>query len=532
MKKQLIIALAAASAAAVLMTSGCAALDTIKERLSFEETRTDDGTEEILSEEESNSVTLGVFDFDTFNPLTTKSETVREAMQLVYEPLFELDEEMRPVPVLAESCSVSPDGITVSITLKQGVKWHDGAEFDAYDAAYTIKSIRNGYTEYTAALADVADHSVTDNYSIQLTLKRPVPNIAALLTFPIVKYQTPLTVNSAYTPIGTGPFKLDGKLSTDKMQLSAFEEYRGGRAAADRAYIVFAPDADKYRSMFEASEIDVITSETVDLTQYMPKGGISIDTFVTDRLTFLGFNLQSEELLSSETRVGLSQLINKGDIIRSVLYSHAVAVDAPINPSSYLYSTDKTVFDADEISAREHLENDGWALNSNGNYARVVNNSRQALSFKILVNEESAEKTGVAEKIAEYFNKLGVYAEVDAEPYEIYVSRINARQFDLFIGEYELSPNLDLTPLTASGGNYFSYSNPDADTLIAQIGMTSDEESQKLLFAQLADVMARDMPFVPLYYREGSVLYGAKIKSGICPSVSAFYRGSAGWSTR
>lgn len=532
MKKLLIIAIAAATAAAVLMMSGCAALDTLKEKLQFEETQTEAGTDEIPEEEVSNSVTVGVFGFDTFNPLTTKSETVREAMQLVYEPLFELDEQMRPVPALAESYSVSPDGRTVLINLRQGVKWHDGEEFDSYDAAYTIKNIRSGNTEYTAALSDVADHRITDNYSIQLTLKRPVPNFVALLTFPIVKYQTPLTINQSYTPVGTGPFKFDGKLSTDKMQLSAFEEYRGGRAAVDRAYIVFAPDADKYHSMFEASEIDVITSETVDLTQYMPKGGISIDTFVTDRLTFLGFNLQSEELLGSETRIGLSQMINKGDIISSVLYSHAEAVDAPINPSSYLYHTDKTIFEADDISAREHLENDGWKLNSNGNYTRLVNNSLQALSFEILVNKESAEKTGVAEKIAEYFNKLGVYAEVDAVPYETYVSRINAHQFDVFIGEYELDPNLDLTPLTASGGNYFSYSNPDTDTLIAQIGMTSDEESQKILFSQLAEVMAQDMPFVPLYYREGSVLFGAKIKSGICPSVSAFYRGSAEWSAR
>lgn len=529
MRKLLIIALAAAMLAAA---SGCDAVDKLKESLSFSQTETGVGTVENIEEETSNSITLGVVDFDTFNPLTTQSETVREAMQLIYEPLFELDGEMRIVPVLAESYSVSPDGRVISINLKQGIKWHDGAEFNAYDAAYTIKNIRNGSTTYTEVLQNVADHRITGDYSIELTLKKSVPNFAALMTFPIVKYQTPLSINASYTPIGTGPFKFDGKLGTDKMQLSAYEEYRGGRASADNAFIVFVPDAGRYRSMFEASEIDVITSDTVDLTQYMPKGGISINKFITDRFTFLGYNLSLEELLGSETRIGLSQIIDKGDIISSVLYSHAVAVDAPINPSSYLYHTDKTIFTADDISAHDHLENDGWKPNSSGNYARTVNNKNQILSFEILTNEESAEKTGVAAKIAEYFNKFGIEATVDAVPYDQYISRINAKDFDMFIGEIELSGNLDLSALTSLEGNYFAYQNGDVDTLIAQIGMTPNEEEQKLLFEQLADIIDRDMPFVPLYYREGSVLSGAKIKSGINPSVSTFYRGCGQWSTK
>lgn len=529
MRKILIIALIAAI---LLGVSGCDAVDRFMESFSVPETEIDIDTSETADAEVSNSITVGVFDFDTFNPLTTNSVTVRDAMQLVFEPLFELDEQMRIVPALAENYSVSLDGRTVSINLKQGIKWHDGNDFNAYDVAYTIKNIRNGNTTYTELMENVADHRITDTYSLEIKLKKSVPNFAALLTFPIVQYQTPIIISSTYTPIGTGPFKFDGKLSTDKMQLSAYEEYRDGRAAADKAFIVFAPDSDRYHSMFEASEIDVITSDTVDLTQYMPKGGIKINKFVTDRFTFLGYNTESEKLLGSETRIGISKFINKDDIISSVLYSHAVAVDAPINPSSYLYHTDKTVFAADDIAAREHLENDGWKLNSDGNYTRMVNNKRQSLYFKILTSEENSEKVGTAKKIAEQLNKFGVGAEVEAVPYEQYISRINSKDFDVFIGEIELGANLDISPLTSASGNYFSYRNTDADTLIAQIGMTSGEDDQKLLFEQLAAVVARDMPFVPLYYREGSVLTGAKIKSGINPSVSMFYRDCEKWSTK
>lgn len=516
----------------VLTVSGCDTLDNIKDKFMSADTEIEVETEQEAEEEVSNSLTLGVFDFDTFNPLTTQSQTVREAMQLVYEPLFELDGEMRIVPVLAENYSVSLDGRVISINLKQGIKWQDGADFNAYDAAYTIKSIRNGLTTYTDLLENVIDHKITDDYSIQLTLRKSVPDFAALLTFPIVKYQTPMVISTTYTPVGTGAFKFDGKLGTDKMQFSAFEECHNGRAPADNAFIVFAPDADRYHSMFEASEVDVITSNTIDLTRYMPKGGITISKFITNKLTFLGFNLNKAELSGSGTRVGLSEMINKDDIIRSVLYSHAAATDAPINPSSYLYHTDKTIFAADDISAHDRLSAEGWELNSRGIYARTVDNETQTLSLDILTNGESEEKVNVANRLSEYFRKIGVDATVDAVSYDKYISRINARDFDMFIGETELPANLDISQLAGSGGNYFSYQNPDVDTIMAQLGMTSGEEEKKLLISQLVQIMSNDMPFVPLYYREGSVLSGAKIKSEINPSVSTFYRNCGQWSTK
>lgn len=529
MKKFLIVLLAIS---VLFLAAGCDAIDRIKNTIASEQKNIDETDTEIPETEKSNSINVGVLDFDTFNPLTTESETVREAMQLVYEPLFELDSKMQIVPVLAEDYALSPDGRTLTINLKSGIKWHDGSDFNAYDAAYTIKNIRNGSTTYTDVLSNVADYRITDDYSIEITLRSPVPNFAALLTFPIVKYQTAMTKSSTYTPIGTGPFKFDGKLSTDKMQLSAYEEYRDGRPEADNAYIVFIPDLEKYHTMFEASEIDVITSNMVDLTQYMPKGGVTINKFVTNKLTFLGYNFHTSALWGNETRIGLSELINKDDIISSVIYSHGFPVDVPINPSSYLYSSDKTVFNADEISAKEHIENDGWSINSSGDYERIFNNQKQTLKLRLLTNGESAEKVGVANKIAEYFEKMGIGVVVEAESYDQYVKRIDAKDFDMFIGEIELGDNMDLSPLVKSSWNYFTYQNSDVDTLIAQLGMTTNEEEQKLLFEQLADIMLEDMPFVPLYYREGSVLSGSKIKTGIEPSVSTFYRDCEKWSMK
>ena len=116
--------------------TGCEFLDTLKG--DYEESA-EEMTEGVVAQPEiSNSISMGIIDLDTFNPLMTTSETVKETLELVYEPLFDIDEKMRPVPVLAESYTVSPDGRTFDIKLRTDVTWHDGTRFTAMDAAYTL----------------------------------------------------------------------------------------------------------------------------------------------------------------------------------------------------------------------------------------------------------------------------------------------------------------------------------------------------------------------------------------------------------
>lgn len=529
MKKIILLVLAAAM---LVCLPGCDAVTDLKNAV--EDIINPSATEDPVSGENpviiNNSINLGVCDFDTFNPLKTESQTVKDCMQLVYEPLFELDPQMRIVPVLAKDYSVSPDGKQIIVNLKEGVLWHDGSTFDAYDAAYTIRRIRQGDTTYTDALSVVSDHKVIGDYSIQINLRYSVPNFVALLTFPIVKYQTDMTGDAKYSPVGTGPFMFDGMITSSRFRMSAFEGYRDGRAQLDNVYLERIPDADKYRSMFEASEFDVMTSEMVDLTKYMPRGNVNVYDFVTNRLTFLGFNLGSSLFAGNETRMGLAEYINKEEIVSSIIYSHGVATNIPINPSSYLYYDTNTDFTGNISEGEPHLGNDGWGTDENGSYVRTKNGVRETLGFKILTNKDSEEKVSIAKKIAEYFNRNGINASVDAEPYEQYTALINAKNYDVFIGEVELGSNLDLSPLISSAGNYFGYGNVTADTLIGQLGMTQTEDEQRELFRQLGDIMLTDMPFVPIFYRKGSVLAGASIKSGISPSVSGFYRNNLWWS--
>lgn len=511
--------------------AGCETIDRIKQRIAQEEPNTA-AVENNTENEVSNSISVGILDFDTFNPLLTKSETVKECMQMVYEPLFDVNESLRPVPVLAESYTVSPDGRTIDITLKNNILWQNGANFTAYDAAYTIKQIRSGITTYTDLLANMADYKATGDYTLQIVLNYAVPDFVSLLTFPIVQYQSDMKMNVNYIPVGTGPFGFETQMSTGKISFKAFDNYHSGKALIDNMYVYTVPDLQKYESMFEASEIDLMTGETVDLSEYTPRGSARNNEYITNKMTFVGYNLRNSALWGAQTRKGLSKLIDKDSIVNSTIYSRGVACDIPINPSSIFYYDTNTKFKADELLATQFLGNDGWGINRDGKYVRTVNGEKQTLEFEILTNVDSAEKVNIAKKIAEFFEGFGIPTSVSALTYDQYMEKINAKDYDIMIGEIEIGANLDLTPLVSSSDNYFSYQNTSLDMLAGQIGMTHDEEQMKDLFRQYSDIIIDDMPFTPLFFRKGDVMSSSKIKSEVVPSVTRQFRNVEAWSVK
>ncbi len=538
MKRKLICILLAAVTAVGIC--GCSSvtewIDAQKARLIRPEAQAGTQTETSEEQEEEtpqkpNSISAGIYDFDTFNPLVTRSRSVKEAMELVYEPLYTLDGQMRPVPVLADSVEKSADGRTVTLNIKQGVTWHDGSMFTADDVAYTFQVIRSGITDYTQNLACVADVYAAGDHSVQITLNRSVPTFESLLIFPIIKLETDMSVDPGYIPNGTGPFCYGTKSSVDEIYFGAFENYRGGRAAIDAMYLQLAGTYDKYMSMLEASEIDFSSGDIVDLTKYMPKGSLQIYDYPENRMVFLGFNMANEMLSGGLTRKGISKLIDRGEIVDSVIFSRGTASEIPINPASYLYYGEGGEFEADVLSANSMLGDDGWGPNEDGLFVRNANGHTQRMSFELLTNADNSEQAEIAAAVAEQLGRLGLRIKITKLPYEQFMQRVTSGGYDMFIGEADIPANMDLAQLTQPGGNYFAYNNPELDTIGQQMGMVNSEEELKALFKQYSEIVLNDMPFAVIYYRKGSLISSRNVTEGVDPSYAWLYKNCSAWST-
>ncbi len=469
-----------------------------------------------------SSITLGIVELDTYNPLLTNSPTMKNMLGFIFEPMFMLDDTTKPECVLAAGYQVSPDGKSIRINLKNNVLWHDGTLFVANDVVYTVNAIMNSDTNYSYLLDDVSSVLAVDNYTVTITFKRSVPDPATLLIFPIIKNGS---IAEPFRPIGTGAFCLD----YDK--LSAYINYHGSQPQLKTIEIKSVPDNEKFLSLFNASVVDIADSYMIDMSEYMPRSNAKVYDFYSNEMLYVGFNAEDTVFKYPETRRSVSAVINRQDIASHVYFSRATAVNYPINPNSEFYPVNKGNLSNDDGKAEKILKDEDWKKDKKGTYFYADNVGMTYFSVQILANSDDKECLKAASRISDTMTNMGMKNTVISCPENEFNERIRVGNYDMFIGSARLLPNNDLTDLLSSG-NLLNYSNAETDILLSQIGTLTNEEDKSAVYDKLFENISEQAPIAPICFIKESLITSAKLKSGVAPSVSGTVRNAAEWSIK
>ncbi len=160
---------------------------------------------------------------------------------LIFDNLMELDDHIRVTPKLAERLD-HPTPTTYLVTLKQGVRFHDGHELTSADVVYTFRSFldpefvsgrKGGYRELHAVDA-------TGRHTVVFTLDKPFTSFPINLIMPIVPAGAATTLSRQ--PVGTGPYRFVRYGVDDRLELESFNEYFGGRPRNDGLILKIVPD--------------------------------------------------------------------------------------------------------------------------------------------------------------------------------------------------------------------------------------------------------------------------------------------------
>jgi len=152
----------------------------------------------------------------------------------IYEGLYSLDAGNRPIPMLAESHTVSRDGLTYTFKLRQGVKFHNGKEMTSDDVVASLTRWGKQSIYGKALFAQVAEWKVVDKHTAEMKLKEKsaivlislaVPNnFAAIYPREIAEKFPPEIKVTEY--VGTGPFKLAEWKPDQHIRMVRFDEYK------------------------------------------------------------------------------------------------------------------------------------------------------------------------------------------------------------------------------------------------------------------------------------------------------------------
>lgn len=424
---------------------------------------------------------------DGMNPFTAKSLLNSTVMPLVYSGLFSLNEKYETENALAASVTVS--GTEVTVTLDSGSRFSDGSTVSADDVVYSFnQSKTSAYYSSMLLCVDSAVAAGRDKVVFKMTTADKFA--AALLTFPVVKLNTAAEESSV--PVGAGAYVYTA--TADGGTLTPNTHYIGVKYKTDK--IVLSNTADT-KPLMHSLVIGNITACFDDLSggesERINASSVQIDL---NNLVFLGLNADGA-FSDAKLRSALSGAIDRDKLINSGFEGFGTATQLPFNPVWYGLKG---------ITPVKHDTDSDSAYLGQGLSGRTV---------KILVCSDNNFKVKFAEELASELSSLGVKTNIVSASYDAYKSGVESGGYDIYIGEYKLTGDMNIS------------------------GLINDEEFKNKYLEMLAGTLSikdfvkefeSTMPFVPVAIRNGVLAYSRDVENEVKSTPGNVFSNLTEWS--
>lgn len=402
------------------------------------------------------------------NPLFAEDDSSRDVDALIYQGLTTIGPSQEVEPLLAQSWSLSDDGLKYTFVLRTDVKWADGQPLTVADVLYTFKVLQDpGYTQAAAAIwRDVQVSAAGDN-GVSFTLKAPSSSFPLLLSMsapdsfgilPEHIFHSTIPKMVANDPhswaraLGTGPFSV-ASISSDSTTIT-LKRNPHARPAPYLDTFVFqsyptVEDAVKAERNGEVDTVGGLQLHDVRDLQHQPN--ITVKDIKTNEVVTLLFNLdptQAAPLDNQSVREALVQGVNRAQVIATALGGLADPAPGPIPPANWAYSTAAAKYGYDPIAAGKTLDSAGWVLPSPG-AIRMKDGKPFHLT---LVTADLQPYATVADVVALELRHIGVDVVVDKEPADHLLSDfLIGRHYQMALAAIENGPDPDQYSLWHSG---------------------------------------------------------------------------------
>lgn len=480
---------------------------------------------------------------DTLNPLLTESSSNAQTLQLVFDGLIAYDASMDIAPALADDWSVSEDGRTWIFELREDVKWHDGTPFTANDVEFTFRLLRRRDLEsiYRRNIQYVSHFNVEDDYTFKVVLSQPYGSFVRMMDMPILpKHIYEVLdleqIKEHVEPIGTGPFEFVSYIPLKQVALKANDTWwKGQRPYIDEIMVKIIPDNDTALHALKINEIEYVSTNVVDWEKYSGKNNLKTHEYLTHYYEFIGVNFNHPVLSDAAVRRAMAYALDRNKMVNEILLGHAAITDVPILPGTTLYDKTADTYTYNVEKAKQILAEAGWEdLNEEGVRYKQLEEEVLALSFEMITNNNNPVREKAAKYIVQQLNAIGMDVTLRKMSWEELNNQIELNTFDAILTGYHLSPCADLSFAFHSGeidrgANFTAYANAEMDELLYQTFIAKEAGKQKEAYSNLQHFIARELPFISLYFRTAAVVYHEEIKGEIQPISTNIYHGIENW---
>ncbi len=476
-------------------------------------------------------------------PVLASDSASSEINGLVYEGLLRYDKNLRLEGVLAESWEISPDNLTFTFHLRQGVKWHDGQPFTSADVLFTYRMYIDPKvpTSYAEDFKQVAKAEAPDPYTFRVTYREPyAPALeswgTAIHPRHLLEGQDVTKSPLSRAPIGTGPFRFVEWKPGEKLVLEGNAEYFAGRPYLRRVVYRIIPDSSTQFLELQSGGLDFMGLTPIQYATQTDtpafRRGFNKFRYLGFGYSYLGYNLRKPLFQDLRIRQAIAHAINKQEIIDGVLLGLGKTATGPYKPDTWVYNPQVKTYAYDPVRARTLLEEAGWR-DADGDGVREK--GAQKLAFTIVTNQGNDLRAKSAEIIQRRLKEVGIDVQ------------IRIVEWATFLKEFIFPGNFDATILGWTGGpepdqyniwhssktgprelNFIHYKNAEVDDLLERGRRTFDQAERKKIYDRFQAILAEEQPYTFLYVGEALPAVARRFR-GIEPAPAGITHNFIRW---
>jgi len=501
-----------------------------------------EGTQEGAAEqkEPSYEVTVGLAgDTLSMDPYVYNETISNAVLQHLYEALVLTDRELRNVPGLATDWELSEDLLTWTFYLREGVKFHNGNEFNADDVIFSFDRAQEPFSKWDSIFANVESYEKVDDYTVKMHFSAPeVIFLSRIRDLMILDKETFEGKGEDYislNPNGTGRYTLEEYVREDRIVFARNEDYWGEKPQAKKVtYKPIMNDATRTANVL-TGDVDLVVDVPVrDVEILKTNENLEIIQQPSLRIIYLNFagwtdnpSPGAEDPIVSPDGSNPFQSIN----VRNAIY-HAINVPeitvkimdgfstpaASYSPTTFVgYNPDIEIPEHDPELAKSLLDEAGYPIQDSGEL--------EGYRFQVTLdasNDRYVNDAQIAQSIAGYLERVGIKVNLNLMSRNIFFTYIRGTNPMGDITHFLMSGWADGSgegvTLAADllyshdqtgpvkkgfgGVNRGYYKNETVDALIDEALATREVEQRDELIQEVWKIASEDVAYIPIHFQQ------------------------------
>lgn len=443
-------------------------------------------------------------DAASLDPHGSNDTATTNATSQIFERLVEFDENGKLAPALATEYT-QVDELTWEFKLRQGVKFHDGTDFNAEAVKITFDRILDPKfaSPRITVVNMIKEVIVKDEYTVVFKTEDPFAPLATHLAHNAGSIISPaaiktekdggVTVNE--NPIGTGAFKFVSWDPGAEIKFERFDDYWGEKASVDTLTFTVVPEQATRVAMLETGEANAVLVGPSDVNRVEQLPGVEVERIKSTRMDYVGFHLGKKPFDNKKVRQAITMAINKEDVVSGVLDGNGEVAMGPLSPLVTGSTQDLKPLPYDVEAAKALLAEAGYP---------------DGFKTTLYVDDGGKERMDIAELVQAQLAQIGIEVAIEKMVWTTYLEKTAAGEHELFIlGWSTVTADADYglyAPFHSSThggpGNRTFYSNPVVDDLLEKARKSTDQNERNALYKQISEILVDDAPMVFMQYQD------------------------------